>query len=122
MSKLPCRTTTILAPLAIAAIVTACGSTSDNPTGLARPGAEVQIELIGGAFAPAELTIDRGTTVRWVNRAGAHTVTPDGHDRWRSQPVAAVDQRFEHTFTLSGTFAYYCEPHASHGMKGIINV
>ena len=73
-------------------------------------------------FDPEDLTIEPGTTVRWVNESGIfHTVTPDGHNEWSSAdlPNGAT---FEHTFDTEGTFPYYCDPHRGQGMTGTITV
>ena len=82
----------------------------------------VVIELIGNEFLQGDVMVEGGTTVRWVNRSGAHTVTPDGHGQWQRQVLSAANQAFEHTFTTPGKFDYYCEPHAGHGMRGVIRV
>lgn len=81
----------------------------------------VTITAAGTSFSPATVTIDVGTTVRWVNGGGSHTVTPDGHSAW-ARAVLNSGQMFEHTFNTAGTFAYYCEPHRDAGMTGTITV
>lgn len=77
----------------------------------------------GLEFTPADLTIEPGTTVRWVNDADIfHTITPDGHSEWSEGSVSATGDTFEHTFDTEGTFLYYCSPHQSQGMTGSITV
>ena len=74
-------------------------------------------------FSRSNLTIEPGTTVRWVNGASiGHTVTPDGHSEWARWATDSQGQTFEHTFDAPGTFAYFCEPHQAVGMTGVITV
>jgi len=96
----------------------ACGGDSATDE-----GGDVRVVNIAGiTFSPADLTVAVGTTVRWVNGTGAvHTVTPDGHTQWNDATLQAGGQ-FEHTFSTAGTFAYYCTPHRSLGMTGVIRV
>src|SRR5690606_4714467 len=88
------------------------------------PGAQgVEVELIGSSFSPSNVTIPAGATVRWIYRSGGpHTVTPDGHATWTSATLTTAGQTFEHTFTAAGSFAYYCDPHRSIGMTGVVTV
>lgn len=74
-------------------------------------------------FSPAEVTIEPGTTVRWINDASVfHTITPDGHSAWSRATVNSTGQTFEVTFNSEGVFPYYCEPHQSQGMTGTVTV
>lgn len=74
-------------------------------------------------FSPAEVTIEPGTTVRWVNDANIfHTITPDGHTEWSRATVNSSGQTFSVTFNNEGVFPYYCEPHQSQGMTGTVTV
>ncbi|HEY3296498.1 MAG TPA: plastocyanin/azurin family copper-binding protein [bacterium] len=78
------------------------------------------------AFTPASLTVNAGTTVRWVNKDGiTHTVTsgipgnPDG--AFNSGNVAAGDT-FRFTFTSSRTtYHYFCQIHPVQ-MQGTVAV
>jgi len=64
-------------------------------------------------FVPAQVTVQPGTTVTWVNcePAGAepHTTTADA-GAW-SSPLLQRGQTFTHTFDEAGTFDYHCVPH-----------
>lgn len=84
----------------------------------------VEVHLTSSrTFSPADLTIEAGTTVRWVNDAAIfHTITPDGHTEWTRQEMSSAGQTFEHTFSSEGTFPYFCEPHQAEGMTGTITV
>lgn len=74
-------------------------------------------------FSPAELTIERGKTVRWFNDAAVtHTVTPDGHTEWTAATLDGAGESFTHRFEFEGTFSYYSEPYLGQGMTGTITV
>lgn len=88
----------------------------------------------GNFFEPAVVKIQPGDTVRWVNTTGVHTTTsysPDNQKPW-GMPEAATgwdsglfteaDATFERTFDVEGTYAYFCLPHESIGMVGLIIV
>lgn len=97
-------------------------------------GEVVEVEIVedGGdapfAFEDEEITIEPGTTVRWVHTHDVrHTVTstdsledkqPDGVF---DVELDAEGQIFEHTFEEPGTYHYYCKPHSSF-MEGTIHV
>ena len=83
----------------------------------------VEVTLTNYEFTPADLTIEPGTTVRWVNQTNTfHTVTPDGHSEWASASLSEMGETFTHTFDTEGTFPYYCDPHRSLGMTGSVTV
>jgi plastocyanin len=72
-------------------------------------------------FAPSSITIQVGGTVTWSNDGQVtHTVTANSgsFDSGDLNP----GQSFSHTFTQSGTFPYYCQPHRFVGMKGTVTV
>jgi plastocyanin len=72
------------------------------------------------SFKPANITIKRGTKVRWINKdSTAHTVTANNgrsFDSGRLRP----GQRYTHTFKSAGKKPYHCEIHTD--MKGTITV
>ena len=82
------------------------------------------ISIRDNSFSPASLTVDPGTTVRWVHNGSAiHTATSGT----RNNPDGLFDSgdmrngdTFEFTFSNSGTFDYNCIYHA--GMDGTIVV
>lgn len=81
------------------------------------------IGLSGTSFSIPDVTISVGETIRWENQDGnLHTVTPDGHSEWSSVQLDATGESFEHTFDAAGTYNYYCNPHRSQGMTGVIRV
>ena len=82
------------------------------------------------SFSPANLSIDVGDTVTWVNSQGSHdTVSgaagvPNG--LWNSNDqygrLMRLNERFSFTFNRGGTFSYYCTPHWNLGMNGTVTV
>jgi plastocyanin len=78
----------------------------------------------GRVFSPANVTIQVGDTVEWVNTdTMGHTATsgpqgnPDGlFDSGNIAPAG----RFSFTFTQAGTYPYYCDFHS--GMVGRVSV
>lgn len=74
-------------------------------------------------FTPSSLTVETGSTVRWVNESDIfHTITPDGHDQWTRATTQQQEVVMEVTFDTVGTFEYFCEPHQAQGMTGEIVV
>jgi halocyanin-like protein len=74
-------------------------------------------------FAPPAIRVGIGTTVtwEWTGKGGAHNVVAqDG--TFESKLSAKKGHTFEHTFDTSGTYKYYCLPHKSMGMKGVVVV
>jgi plastocyanin len=71
------------------------------------------------AFEPMKLTVPVGTTVRWTNDDDVfHTVTSTAELEPRrpsglfGRSLFQKGDTFEYTFKRSGTFHYYCQPHA----------
>lgn len=69
------------------------------------------------SFEHVDLTVSKGTTVKWTNQAGLpHTTTsgvpgaPTGE--WDSG-LLSTSQSFSHTFDTPGVFPYYCWLHPS---------
>ena len=87
------------------------------------------------SFIPSEVHIMAGETVEWRNRSlFTHTVTddparasdpvdsalPPGAERFSAQ--VGPGEIFQHTFTLPGTYDYFCEPHEGLDMLGRVVV
>jgi plastocyanin len=83
-------------------------------------------------FDPGVVTIDTGQTIEW-QFSGSHSVTayhPDNNGKPRLVPqgAAAFDSgtqsggSYRHTFVDEGVYAYYCVPHESVGMVGLVVV
>ncbi len=84
--------------------------------------ATINVSISGFAFSPATATVHVGDTVTWIQKDSIqHTVTSDGAPALLNSSLLSLNQKFSHTFTDSGTFAYHCIPHASF-MKGTVVV
>jgi len=100
----------------------ACGE-DDDGTG-PEDGVRV-IEMSNRLFSPANVTIEPGTTVRWVGDHEPHTITPNEASTskpgvWEDVEVAPNGQ-YEYTFEVAGqTYDYFCRFHP--GMTGRITV
>jgi plastocyanin len=112
--------------LAIPAVIAgltfiACASTSTPATGAAAQGGTVSIK--GFAFAPATLTVAKGTTVTFKNEdTTRHTVTSGANGTKDGKFDQSVDANAQAsvTFDTPGTYQYYCALHAA--MKGTVVV
>ena len=131
----------IRAPFVIAAslalvLVTSPVSGQSAP---ARGGRLLVVKLVtkGGsipyAFEPANVTAQRGDTVRFVEDAGVlHNVHFKSHPNGASLGAAAsgpylsakgqkydvvIDSRF-----TDGRYEFVCDPHETIGMRGVLNV
>ena len=80
----------------------------------------------GKFFAPDTLTVSKGTTVSWTNGDSTlHTVTSGSPESGASgtefdSSYLAAGKTFQHQFSTSGTFDYYCTLHPY--MKGKVVV
>lgn len=107
---------------------------------LAGKGGEVTVQMIADGttfkYEPSNLTIKVGTTVKWINNSdNRHTATDDpkfekksgealvpaGVDPWTS-PFLPNGESFTRTFTVPGTYRYFCRNHEQFGMVGNITV
>jgi halocyanin-like protein len=87
----------------------------------------VSVPATGGTgsflFGPPALHVDPGTTVTWEwTGSGSHTVRSADGLFDSGQPVGGSNHTFDHTFTETGIYRYYCLPHATLGMRGAIVV
>lgn len=87
-------------------------------------------------FVPAKVTVKAGDTVTWQNASVlVHTVTDDPAKAARSEDVALPEGAapfnsgnikpkgsFTHTFTVPGTYRYFCIPHEGAKMLGEVIV
>ena len=81
------------------------------PTKVSRPGCEE----IDKCYIPSKITVEKGTSVTWVNEDSAfHSVTSGVYDA----PTDLFDsgymdpyQSFSYIFDTSGTYDYYCTLH-----------
>lgn len=82
----------------------------------------VTVSMEDNVFAPANITVEPGTTVTWVqNGDNPHTTTSyDG--LWDSGLIQPGGGSFSYTFDEPGTYEYYCIPHEDLGMVGSVTV
>jgi plastocyanin len=88
------------------------------------PGSSVPSN--GKFFVPDTLTVSKGTTVTWTNGDSTlHTVTSGSAESGNSgtefdSSYLAAGKTFQHQFSTTGTFDYYCTLHPF--MKGKVVV
>lgn len=75
------------------------------------------------AFDPVYVSVDAGTTVQWAWTGGgaAHSVVSE-RGLFASETYSEAGVHFEYTFEETGNYLYYCEPHRSVGMRGVVEV
>lgn len=75
-------------------------------------------------FLPAVLKINPGDTVKFVavdkghNSVSYKDMIPEGAEGWKSK----LNKDFEVTLDVEGAYGYFCQPHKSLGMVGLILV
>ncbi|KPU84711.1 hypothetical protein JI58_02105 [Marinosulfonomonas sp. PRT-SC04] len=75
-------------------------------------------------FVPDLLQVKLGDTVKFIvedkghNSVSDKNMLPEGADGWKSK----LSKEFEITLTTEGTYGYFCLPHRSLGMVGLILV
>ena len=77
-----------------------------------------RVRIIDFAFRPRNITIARGTVVRWVNRGNRTHTTTSNTSLWNH--TLAPDETFRRRFRRMGAFAYHCSIHPQ--MTGTITV
>ncbi|WP_135851289.1 plastocyanin/azurin family copper-binding protein [Halorussus salinus] len=110
------------------------GGTATTAGGGAQGGGTSQVAMITEGseyyFDPIGLFVEPGTTVEWVNEAGAHSSTayaegnggaevtriPNDAEPWNSGILAEQGATFSYTFEVQGTYDYFCIPHKTLGM------
>ena len=86
--------------------------TVDMPEGTQHVGCQVD----NACYIPADVTINTGDTVSWINSdTAAHTVTSgspsDGPTGIFDSSLVMAGASFDHTFEEAGTFEYFCIVH-----------
>ncbi|MFB6157493.1 MAG: halocyanin domain-containing protein [Haloferacaceae archaeon] len=80
----------------------------------------------GGSFAfgPPAVRVDPGTTVvwKWNGKGGQHNVVAESGAGFESELTGEAGHTFSRTFDAEGVVKYYCAPHRSLGMKGVVVV
>ncbi|MFC7234831.1 halocyanin domain-containing protein [Halosegnis marinus] len=100
------------------------GSVVDR-TGTSETTVAVGADGNGGAFGfgPPVVRVDPGTTVtfEWTGGGGSHNVVADDGS-FESPMQGSEGATFAHTFESAGVTRYYCSPHETMGMKGVVVV
>jgi plastocyanin len=91
-------------------------------------------------FTPASVTVNVGQTLTWINASSIpHTTTDDpaknpvaqAHPEYAQLPAGAAawdsgllqpGESYSQSFTVPGTYHYFCIPHVLSGMRGTITV
>lgn len=90
-----------------AAVVLLARTSSSSAQQQAAAAQEVKIGNF--TFAPATITVAKGTTVTWTNRDDIpHTVVSDGTFKSKAMDT---DEKFSYTFAKPGTYSYFCSIH-----------
>ena len=94
---------------------------------IALPVSAAEVVMGAGAnlvFDPAEITINAGDTVRFVNEAlPPHNVIVKEASALSHEELAfAAGDSFEITFPDAGDYTYVCGPHEGAGMTGVVHV
>lgn len=75
----------------------------------------VQVSIANYAYAPNNVTVRAGTTVRWVNfDIDGHTVTfgaQDGMGGGMGSDMLGHMGSFQYRFMVPGTYEYHCDAH-----------
>jgi plastocyanin len=105
--------------VALALIVLAPAVAADEPGREPRGATQVvRVRIVDFAFRPRNLTIDRGTVVRWANRGNRRHTTTSNTGLWNH--TLAPGETFRRRFRRMGSFAYHCSIHPQ--MTGTITV
>ena len=74
--------------------------------------ASYRVRMASYAFAPASITVAEGDTITWANEDTApHTVTTTSGPQALNSPYLSRGQSWSFTFTVPGTYTYYCTVH-----------
>ena len=74
----------------------------------------------GFKFKPANITIKRGTKVRWINKDGTQHTATANNGRSFNSGLLRKGERYSHTFKSTGKKPYHCKPHPF--MRGSVTV
>jgi len=80
----------------------------------------------GPEIVPETVTVDPGTTVRFVWQSDGHNVVPTdqpaGADWTGHEPLEGEAFEYDHVFEVPGDYRYTCKPHTVLGAEGTIHV
>src|SRR5215208_6955883 len=86
-------------------------------------GQEVTVRMEDNFFEPANITVEPGTTVTWVQSGNNPHTTTSYDGLWDSGMIeGGSGGTFSFTFEEPGTYDYFCIPHEQLGMIGSVTV
>lgn len=108
-------------------------ATAANPVPIQEYGggagfADYTVNVQSNFFDPADLTIETGQSVKWVNLGGFHNVNgsqatyPSNPEGFSSGAASSDAWEYIFTFNLPGIYDYQCDPHVGFGMIGTVIV
>lgn len=84
---------------------------------------EVTVRMEDNFFDPANMTVEPGTTVTWVQSGNNPHTTTSYDGLWDSGLIeGGSGGTFSFTFEEPGTYDYFCIPHEQLGMIGSVTV
>jgi plastocyanin len=84
---------------------------------------EVTVRMEDNFFAPANITVEPGTTVTWVQSGNNPHTTTSYDGLWDSGLIeGGSGGTFSFTFEEPGTYDYFCIPHEDLGMVASVTV
>src|SRR5918993_6086940 len=93
------------------------------PAAWAQGQEEVTVRMEDNFFAPANITVEPGTTVTWVQSGDNPHTTTSYDGLWDSGMIeGGSGGTFSFTFEEPGRYDYFCIPHESLGMVGSVTV
>lgn len=90
--------------------------------------AQTTVTATNNVFTPADVTINLGETVEWINSEGNHNANgslasfPSNPEGFTSGDPSSDPWTFSHTFNTLGIYDYRCDLHFSVGMTGTVTV
>jgi len=138
----PGPTTTSPAPTTTSPVPTTTTTVTTSSTSTTIRGSSTVTVTVGPngtfVFDPVTVTIRVGDTVHWTWASTGHSVVsgqvinnmnmPDGKfcspndTSCATAPASFAGATYDHTFTVAGTYPYYCAPHGVIGMIGTVVV
>lgn len=104
----------IVVLVALALVGCGSGKSAQAPVAVAEKNTVIIQDF---KFSPAEITIQKGETITWINQdSAAHTVTGKNIN----SGSLTKGQSFKQTFNEAGVFDYNCTPHPSMTGKIIV--
>jgi plastocyanin len=130
--RLTLRIIVSIAALAVAAALTMLPA----PAKASTQSVLIKMGDTPAVYEPAKVTVKAGQPVEWINTGkNVHSVTLVPDDAQNPQDVSepmgattfdsgfmAPGSKFTHTFTVPGTYHYFCVPHEKAGMVGVVVV